>query len=286
MGPGTKLPPLGQVRFADLRDAYEVQARGLLEGGVDLLLVETCYDLLQAKAAMIACRRAMAAVGREVPLQVQVTMETTGRMLVGTEIGAALTSLEAMRPDVIGLNCATGPREMGEHLRYLSQHSVLPISCLPNAGLPSVVEGRTHYDLTPDQLAEHHARFITEFGVSVVGGCCGTTPEHLRQVVERCHDLTPAARRPAVEPGAASIYTAVPFEQETSFLVIGERTNANGSKKFREAMLAADWDTCLGMAREQVKEGAHVLDLCVDYVGRDGAADMDELATRFATQVS
>src|SRR4051794_479147 len=286
MGPGTKLPSLGQIRFADLRDAYEVQARGLLEGGVDLFLVETCYDLLQVKAAMIACRRAMAAVGREVPLQVQVTMETTGRMLVGTEIGAALTSLAALRPDVFGLNCATGPVEMGEHLRHLSQYSPVPISCLPNAGLPSVVDGKTHYDLTPEQLADHHARFVTEFGVSIVGGCCGTTPEHLRQVVERDRALTPASRSIVDEPGAASIYTAVPFHQDTSFLVIGERTNANGSKKFREAMLESDWDTCLAMAREQVKEGAHVLDVCVDYVGRDGAVDMDEAASRFATQVS
>jgi len=286
MGPGTKLPSLGQIRFADLRDAYEVQARGLLEGGVDLLLVETCYDLLQAKAAMIACRRAMAAVGREVPVQVQVTMETTGRMLVGTEIGAALTSLIALRPDVFGLNCATGPVEMSEHLRHLSQYCPVPISCLPNAGLPSVVDGKTHYDLTPEQLADHHARFVSEFGVSIVGGCCGTSPEHLRQVVEKVRPLTPASRSIVDEPGAASIYTAVPFHQDTSFLVIGERTNANGSKKFREAMLESDWDTCLAMAREQVKEGAHVLDVCVDYVGRDGAVDMDEVASRFATQVS
>src|SRR5206468_3277382 len=286
LGPGTKLPSLGQIRFADLRDGYEVQARGLLDGGVDLLLVETCYDLLQAKAAMIACRRAMAAVGREVPLQVQVTMETTGRMLVGTEIGAALTSLIALRPDVFGLNCATGPVEMGEHLRHLSQYCPVPTSCLPNAGLPSVVEGKTHYDLTPEQLAEHHARFVTEFGVSIVGGCCGTSPEHLRQVVERVRPLTPAARSIVDEPGAASIYSAVAFHQDTSFLVIGERTNANGSKKFREAMLEADWDMCLAMAREQVKEGAHILDVCVDYVGRDGSVDMDEVASRFATQVS
>src|SRR5437763_6818057 len=286
MGPGTKLPSLGQIRFADLRDAYEVQARGLLEGGVDLFLVETCYDLLQAKAAMIACRRARAAVGREVPLQVQVTMETTGRMLVGTGIGAALTALIALRPDVFGRNCATGPVEMSEHLRRLAQYCGVPISCLPNAGLPSVVEGKTHYDLTPEQPAERHARFVTEFGVWIVGGCCGTTPEHLRQVVDRVRSLTPASRSIVDEPGAASIYTAVPFHQDTSFLVIGERTNANGSKKFREAMLDADWDTCLAMARDQVKEGAHVLDVCVDYVGRDGTADMDEVASRFATQVS
>src|SRR5439155_10843835 len=150
--------------------------------------------------------------------------------------------------------------------------------------LPSVVEGRTHYDLTPDELAEHHARFITELGVSVVGGCCGTTPEHLARVVDRCAGLEPAPRQPQHEPGASSIYTPVPFEQETSFLVIGERTNANGSRKFRDAMLEADWDTCVQMAREQVKEGAHVLDVCVDYVGRDGTADMDEIASRFATQ--
>src|SRR5437588_590968 len=179
-----------------------------------------------------------------------------------------------------------GLQGAGEHLRHLSQYCGVPISCLPNAGLPSVVEGKTHYDLTPEQLADHHARFIGEFGVSVVGGCCGTTPEHLRQVVERVRSLTPATRSIVDEPGAASIYTAVPFHQDTSFLVIGERTNANGSKKFRDAMLESDWDTCLAMAREQVKEGAHVLDVCVDYVGRDGTVDMDEIASRFATQAS
>src|SRR5206468_7469701 len=216
-----------------------------LGGGGDLLLVETVYDLLQAKAAMIACRRAMAAVGREVPLQVQVTMETTGRMLVGSEIGAALTAIDAMQPDVIGLNCATGPREMHEHLRYLSRHSRRPISCLPNAGLPSVVEGRTHYDLTPDELAEHQERFITELGVSVVGGCCGTTTEHLGRVIERCRGLAPAERLPLHAPGATSVYTNVPFEQEASFLVVGERTNANGSRTFRDAMLAQGCDTCV-----------------------------------------
>jgi 5-methyltetrahydrofolate--homocysteine methyltransferase len=286
IGPGTKFPSLGQVRFAEFRDAYEVQARGLLEGGVDLLLVETVFDLLQAKAALIACRRAMAAVGREVPLQVQVTIELTGRMLPGTEIGAALVALDALRPDVIGINCATGPTEMHEHLRHLSQHCRAPISCLPNAGLPSVVDGRMHYDLTPDQLAEHHARFVSELGVQVIGGCCGSGPEHLKAVVERCRDLEPARRSPVYESGAASIYTSVPFHQDTSFLVVGERTNANGSKKFREAMLADDWDTCVAMAREQVKEGAHVLDVCVDFTGEDGVADMDEIALRFATAAS
>src|SRR5579875_605349 len=286
MGPGTRFPSLGQIPFVELRDAYEVQARGLLDGGVDLLLIETVFDLLQAKAAMIGCRRAMAATGREVPLQVQVTLELTGRMLPGTEIGAALCALDPMRPDVIGLNCATGPAEMGEHLRHLSAHARMPISCVPNAGLPQVVEGQMHYDLTPEALAQYHARFITELGVSVVGGCCGTTPAHMAAVVQACAGLTPAPRQPAHEPGAASIYTHVPFHQETSFLSIGERTNANGSKRFREAMLASDWDTCLAMARDQVREGAHMLDVCVDYTGADGVADMEEVASRFATQCS
>ncbi len=286
IGPGTKLPSLGHIGFPELRDAYEVQAAGLLEGGVDLFLVETCMDLLQVKAAMIACRRAMRSAGRQVPLQVQVTMETTGRMLVGSEIGAALVTIAAMKPDVLGINCATGPAEMQEHLRYLSHHSPLPISVLPNAGLPSIVDGRTHYDLTPEQLADFHRRHVAELGITVVGGCCGTTPEHLRQVVEAVRDLEPARREPTFEPSVSSIYSPVTIEQDLSFLIIGERTNANGSKAFREAMLAGDWDTCTKMANEQVREGAHVLDVCVDYVGRDGAADMDEIAKRFATQAS
>jgi 5-methyltetrahydrofolate--homocysteine methyltransferase len=286
MGPGTKLPSLGHIGFVELRDAYQEQAAGLLAGGVDLLLIETCMDLLQVKAAMQGCRRAMKAAERTVPLQVQVTMETTGRMLVGSEIGAALTSLAAMRPDVIGINCATGPLEMQEHLRYLSQHSTVPISVLPNAGLPSVVDGRTHYDLTPEELARFHRHHVTDLGIGIVGGCCGTTPEHLRAVVEAVRGLTPATRNPVEEPSVASIYSPVTIHQDLSFLIIGERTNANGSKAFREAMLAGDWDTCQKMATEQVREGAHVLDVCVDYVGRDGTADMDEIARRFATQVS
>jgi 5-methyltetrahydrofolate--homocysteine methyltransferase len=286
LGPGTKIASLGQISFVEQRDGYQEAAAGLLDGGVDLLVVETVQDLLQAKAAIIGCRRAMADAGRQVPLQVQVTIETTGRMLLGTEIGAALTTLAALRLDVVGLNCATGPAEMSEHLRYLSQRSPVPISVLPNAGLPSVVDGHMHYDLTPKELAEHHARFITEYGVSVVGGCCGTTPEHLRAVIEACHQLTPAPRRPDWEPGVASIYSHVPYDQSPSVLVVGERTNANGSKKFREAMLADDWDTCLAMAREAIKSGSHVLDVCVDYTGEDGVADMREVASRFATQAT
>ncbi|HSC62768.1 MAG TPA: homocysteine S-methyltransferase family protein, partial [Caldimonas sp.] len=256
IGPGTKLPSLGHIPFAELRDAYAEQAAGLLEGGVDLFLVETCYDLLQVKAAMVGCRRAMQSAGRHVPLQVQVSMETTGRMLVGSEIGAALVAVGAMRPDVIGVNCSTGPAEMQEHLRYLSQHAPMPISVLPNAGMPSIVDGHTHYDLTPEQLAEYHARHVTEYGITVVGGCCGTTPEHLRHVVEAVRDLEPARRSPHVEPSVTSIYSPVPIEQDLSFLIIGERTNANGSKAFREAMLEADWDTCVKMANDQVREGA------------------------------
>jgi 5-methyltetrahydrofolate--homocysteine methyltransferase len=283
LGPGTKIVSLGQLGFVEMRDGYELAARGLLEGGVDLLLTETSQDLLQVKAAIIGCRRAMAAVGRQVPLQVQVTIEQTGTMLMGTEIASALTTVSALRPDVFGLNCATGPREMSEHLRHLSQHAGMPISCLPNAGLPSVVDGKMHYDLTPDELAEHHLRFVTELGVSVVGGCCGTTPAHLHAVVEAVRNVAPARRTPAEERGCASIYHHVPYDQTPSYLIVGERTNANGSRKFREAMLAGEWDSCVAMARDQVKEGAHVLDLCADYTGADGVSDISELAFRFNT---
>ncbi len=288
IGPGTRLPSLGQIKYTTLRDDYELQVDGLIAGGIDVLLIETVYDLLQAKAAINGARAAMrrAGLSNPIPIMVQVTVETTGRMLVGTEIGAALTSLEAMRPDVIGMNCATGPTEMTEHLRYLAQHARTFLSALPNAGLPSVVDGHTHYDLTPQLLADAHERFTTEFGLNVVGGCCGTTPEHLRQVVEKLDHRAPVLRTPEFEPGCSSIYSHVPFEQELAYLAIGERTNANGSRKFRDAMLEGDFDGCVQMAREQVKEGAHVLDVCVDYVGRDGAIDMDQIAGRFATQAS
>ncbi|HVB06907.1 MAG TPA: methionine synthase [Acidimicrobiales bacterium] len=286
IGPGTKFPTLGQIPFAALRDAYQEEADGLLEGGVDLLLIETSFDLLSAKAAIIGARRAMRNVGREVPLQVQVTIELTGRMLPGTEIAAALCALEAMRPDVIGLNCATGPAEMYEPLRHLTAHSRIPISAQPNAGLPSVREGKMHYDLTPDELAEHLFTFAGELGVSVVGGCCGTTPAHMRAVVERCGGLASPSRPVVHEAGATSLYSFVPFAQETSFLVVGERTNANGSLRFREAMLAGDFDTTTAMARDQVKEGAHVIDVCVDYTGADGLANIGEVVSRLATQCS
>ncbi|MGI8939190.1 MAG: methionine synthase [Iamia sp.] len=286
LGPGTKAPSLGQIRFAALRDSYETASRALLEGGVDLFILETHFDLLALKAAVIGARRAMVAEGREVPIQAQVTMELTGRMLLGTEIGAALAAIDPLGIDIIGVNCATGPSEMSEHLRHLSQHARMPISCLPNAGLPSVVDGAMHYDLTAEELRDHQRRFVEDMGVQVIGGCCGTTPEFIELLADMAPSLTPATRTPEHESSVTSIYSAVPLHQDASFLMIGERTNANGSKKFREAMLEGDWDTCSAMANAQIKEGAHVLDVCADYVGRDGTADMDELASRFATQAN
>ena len=283
MGPGTKLPTLGHAPYTKLRDAYQQNAEGMIAGGADALLVETTQDLLQTKASVIGARRALEATGANLPLICSVTVETTGTMLLGSEIGAALTALEPLGIDMIGLNCATGPAEMSEHLRYLARHSRIPLSCMPNAGLPVLGKDGAHYPLSAGELADAQETFVREYGLSLVGGCCGTTPEHLRQVVERVRDLTPTVRSPRPEPGAASLYQTVPFRQDTAYMAIGERTNANGSKKFREAMLDARWDDCVEMARDQIREGAHMLDLCVDYVGRDGVADMEELAGRFAT---
>ncbi|MET9689202.1 methionine synthase [Streptomyces sp. NPDC006514] len=283
MGPGTKLPTLGHITYGQIRDAYQINAEGLLSGGADALLVETTQDLLQTKSSIIGARRAMEALGVTVPLICSVTVETTGTMLLGSEIGAALTALEPLGIDMIGLNCATGPAEMSEHLRYLARNARIPLSCMPNAGLPVLTKEGAHYPLTAPELADAQETFVREYGLSLVGGCCGTTPEHLRQVVERVRGTAVTERTPQPEPGAASLYQTVPFRQDTSYMAIGERTNANGSKKFREAMLEARWDDCVEMARDQIREGAHMLDLCVDYVGRDGVADMEELAGRFAT---
>ncbi|KRC35655.1 methionine synthase [Oerskovia sp. Root22] len=283
MGPGTKLPSLGHTTYANLRDTFAEQATGLLEGGVDAILVETSQDLLQAKAAVNGSRAAMAAEGRSVPVIVQVTVETTGTMLMGSEIGAALTTLQSLGVDAIGLNCATGPAEMSEHLRHLSKHAEIPVTCMPNAGLPVLGKNGASYPLTPSELAAAHAQFVTEFGLGLVGGCCGTTPEHLRQVVEavRARPVTP--RSPAREVGVASLYSHVDFDQDASFLAIGERTNANGSKAFREAMLAENWDECVAIARAQTRDGAHLLDVCIDYVGRDGVADARAVVSRLAS---
>ncbi|MFD7549903.1 methionine synthase [Streptomyces sp. NPDC059816] len=283
MGPGTKLPTLGHAPYPLLRDYFQRNAEGLIAGGADALIVETTQDLLQTKAALLGSRRALEATGTHLPLICSVTVETTGTMLLGSEIGAALTALEPLGIDMIGLNCATGPAEMSEHLRYLARNSRVPLSCMPNAGLPVLGKNGAHYPLGAPELADAHETFVREYGLSLIGGCCGTTPEHLRQVVERVRGVTPPARDPRPEAGAASLYQTVPFRQDTAYLAIGERTNANGSKKFRTAMLDARWDDCVEMARDQIREGAHMLDLCVDYVGRDGVADMAELAGRFAT---
>ncbi|MGA4967108.1 methionine synthase [Streptomyces pseudogriseolus] len=283
MGPGTKLPTLGHIDYATVRDGFQANAEGLLTGGADALLVETTQDLLQTKAAVLGARRAMDTLGTDVPLLVSMAFETTGTMLLGSEIGAALTALEPLGIDMIGLNCSTGPAEMTEHLRHLARHSRIPLLCMPNAGLPVLTKDGAHFPLGPEGLADAQETFVREYGISLVGGCCGTTPEHLRRLVERVRGLTPTERAPQPEPGAASLYQTVPFRQDTSYLAIGERTNANGSKKFREAMLEGRWDDCVEMARDQIREGAHMLDLCVDYVGRDGVADMEELAGRFAT---
>jgi 5-methyltetrahydrofolate--homocysteine methyltransferase len=283
VGPGTKLPTLAHARYADLRDAYAEQVRGLIAGGAHAVLVETAQDLLQAKAALNGARRAFAAAGTKLPLFVSVTVETTGTMLLGTEIGAALTSLQPLGIDLIGLNCATGPAEMSEHLRYLSRHAAVLLGCMPNAGLPVLGSDGAVYPLTPAELADAHEHFTGEYGLSLVGGCCGTTPEHLKAVVERSGGRAVAKRRPIPEPGVASLYQAVPFRQDTTYLSIGERTNTNGSKAFREALLGDRFEDCVDIAREQTRDGAHLLDVCVDYVGRDGVADMHEIASRFAT---
>jgi 5-methyltetrahydrofolate--homocysteine methyltransferase len=283
VGPGTKLPTLGHTSYAALRDAYQTEVAGLVDGGADAILVETAQDLLQAKAAVIGARRALTAAGSTLPLIAQVTVETTGTLLLGSEIGAALTALEPLGIDLIGLNCATGPAEMGEHLRYLARHARVGISCMPNAGLPVLGHDGASYPLTPAELAEAHDVFTREHGLALVGGCCGTTPAHLRLVVERVRGRELTARRPHPEPGSASLYQSVAFRQDTSYLAVGERTNANGSRVFRDAMLEGRFEDCVEVAREATRDGSHLLDLCVDYVGRDGVADMREIASRFAT---
>ncbi|MFI6336529.1 methionine synthase [Streptomyces sp. NPDC050535] len=283
IGPGTKLPSLGHITYDVLRDGYQQNAEGLLAGGADALIVETTQDLLQTKSSLVGARRAMEALGLEVPLICSLAFETTGVMLLGSEIGAALTALEPLGIDLIGLNCSTGPAEMSEHLRYLARHSRTPLMCMPNAGLPVLTKDGAYFPLTAPEMADAQENFVRDYGLQLVGGCCGSTPEHLRQVVERVRGMVPEARDPRPEPGAASLYQTVPFRQDTAYMAIGERTNANGSKKFRDAMLEARWDDCVEMARDQIREGAHMLDLCVDYVGRDGVADMKELAGRFAT---
>ena len=283
LGPGTKLPSLGHTTYENLKIAYYTAAKGLSDSGCDALLVETSQDLLQVKAAINGCRQAIGETERDIVLIAQVTVETTGTMLLGSEIGAALNTLEPMGIDLIGLNCATGPTEMSEHLRYLSKNAKVAISVMPNAGLPVLGANGASYPLGPSELAVALEGFVDDYGISLVGGCCGTTPEHLSAVVKKVSGKPISMRTPDLDPGASSLYQYVPFRQDKTYLAIGERTNANGSRAFRDALLAQDWEKCVEIARDQIRDGAHMLDLSVDYVGRDGAADMSQLASRFAT---
>ena len=283
IGPGTKLPTLGHESFAVLRDAYLLQVLGLIKGGADALLVETTQDLLQTKSAIIGAKRAMTQLGIELPIVVSVTIETTGTMLLGSEIGAALTTLSVLGIDAIGLNCATGPTEMSEHLRYLSKYSSLPISVMPNAGLPILSGDGAYYPLGPIELAAAQAAFVREFGAGLIGGCCGTTPAHISEIAKSVASLDSGRPSLVHEPGLASLYQHQPFDQDMTYFSIGERTNANGSKAFRDAMLVENWDECVEIAKAQTRDGAHALDVCVDYVGRDGVADMAAIVSRLAT---
>ncbi len=283
LGPGTKLPTLGHTSYQLLKEAYQTASEGLINGGSDALLIETSQDLLQAKAAVNGARSAIDSSQLDIVLIVQVTVETTGTMLLGSEIGAALNALEPLGVDVIGLNCATGPAEMSEHLRALSQGSHTHLSVMPNAGLPILGSDGAIYPLTGPELAKYLSDFRKSYGVSLVGGCCGTTPAHLKEVVDLLGDSKIVTREPQLDRGASSLYQFVPFRQDTSYLSIGERTNANGSRAFRDALLAEDWQSCIEIARDQIRDGAHMLDLSVDYVGRDGVKDMHEMASRLAT---
>ena len=283
LGPGTKLPSLGHTTYQNLKDAYYNASKGLVDAGCDALLIETTQDLLQAKSAVNGARKAIEESGRDVILIAQVTVETTGTMLLGSEIGAALNALEPLAIDIIGLNCATGPAEMSEHLRYLSKNARVAISVMPNAGLPILGAKGAEYPLGPEELATALETFVKDYGITLIGGCCGTTPQHLQAVVNRLSERKPKDRTITIEPGASSLYQYVPFRQDQTYMAIGERTNANGSKAFRDALINEDWGTCVEIARDQIRDGAHMLDLSVDYVGRDGVRDMTELATRFAT---
>ena len=283
LGPGTKLPSLGHTTYQNLKDAYYTASKGLVDAGCDALLIETTQDLLQAKSAVNGARKAIEESGRDVILIAQVTVETTGTMLLGSEIGAALNALEPLAIDIIGLNCATGPAEMSEHLRYLSKNARVAISVMPNAGLPILGAKGAEYPLGPEELATALETFVKDYGITLIGGCCGTTPQHLQAVVNRLSERKPKDRTITIEPGASSLYQYVPFRQDQTYMAIGERTNANGSKAFRDALINEDWGTCVEIARDQIRDGAHMLDLSVDYVGRDGVRDMTELASRFAT---
>ncbi len=287
VGPTTRLPSLGHVSFDEMRDAYHEQIAGLVEGGADILCIETCQDLLQIKSALAAARRYFEEQGIRRPVIVSVTIETTGTMLMGTEIGAALAAIAPYDiVDLIGMNCATGPKEMEENVRFLSRQSPKPIFLMPNAGMPENIGGRAHYPLTPEEMhrwMEHYAR---DLGVRVIGGCCGTAPEHIARLAEIAARTAPAERHAEFTPSTASIYAAVPMKIDQPPVLIGERCNANGSRQFRELLLAENYDAMVAMAKQQVREGAHILDICVAYVGRDEERDMIEVMNRFNTQVN
>jgi len=286
VGPGTKLPSLGHISYARLRDAYQQQAEAMITGGIDGFQIETCQDLLQAKAAVNGARRARTALGSDLPIFVNVTIETAGTMLLGSEIGAALTALEPLGIDAIGLNCGTGPTEMSEHLRHLSRNAGVKLVCMPNAGLPELGPNGAVYPMGPEEFVGYVQQFTDEFGLNLVGGCCGTTPAHISRLAAAVGAHVPAERHPAHISAVSSLYADVPLRQDLTYLSIGERTNANGSRAFRDAMLAENWADCLDIAKQQSRGGAHLLDLCVDYVGRDGVADMAELAARLGTGVA
>jgi len=285
MGPTTKLPSLGHIAFEKMADAYQVQATALLDGGVDLLCLETSQDMLQAKAALYGMFRLFEERRTRLPVIVSVTVETTGTMLLGTEVSAALVTLEPFPIDVLGLNCATGPREMSDHLRVLSSSSPLPIFVMPNAGMPENIGGKAHYHLSPEEFTRFMGHFVRDLGVSVVGGCCGTTREHIRMLAEAVGGLAPRPRDIEFVPSASSLYQTSPFHLAPPPVLVGERTNANGSKLFRELLAAEDWEGIVAMGKEAVREGAHMIDVCAAFVGRDEVRDMREIISRFNTQV-
>jgi len=285
MGPTTKLPSLGHIAFGEMAAAYKVQAQGLVEGGVDLLSVETCQDVLQAKAALYGIFEYFTEARKRVPVIVSVTIETMGTMLLGTEVSAALVSLEPFDVDLIGMNCATGPLEMSDHVRVLCKNSPKPVFVMPNAGIPENIGGRAHYKLTPEEFAASLSHFVKDLGVSVVGGCCGTTKEHIRRVVDAVAGMAPLQRSIDFVPSASSLYQAMPFHIDPPPVLVGERTNANGSKQFRDLLLKEDWDGIVAMGKDAAKEGAHMVDVCAAYVGRDERRDITEIISRFNTQV-
>lgn len=289
MGPGTKLITLDQIGWEQLYESYRTQARGLIAGGVDALLLETCQDLLQVKCGINAVIDALADAGRtleQTPIMVSVTIEQTGTMLVGSSIEAAAHALRQYPITSLGLNCATGPAEMTEHIRYLGKHWDRTLTVVPNAGLPELVDGRTEYPLTPDAMVEALERFIEQDGVGLVGGCCGTSPEFTKAMFEAFEGRTPQkVKKTAMRPSSTSLYQPVEHSQDTSILIIGERCNASGSRKFKQLLEAEDWDGVVALAREQVRDGSHILDLNVDYAGRENAADMSEIVKRLVRQV-